>query len=978
MYDENINLCKKCDKACHHEWCGPCQINNLKENFRNWTSENEKIDNLVQEMQLKISYYNDTVFEWIPYDQLEIIKEIGKATVNFAIWKDGPLYYDEYEQIYKKTCPNKKVTLKYLYNSQNITNELLNEVKSFSIKRYGIDIPYIYGISQNIETKDYIMVLYDGYCEKCGEIYTDIKKKWCKPCQIINLKENLGNWTSENEKIDNFIQTIQLDINRYHNIIFEWIPYNQFDIIKEIDKSDFVTVYLAVWKSGPLEYDHYKKEYTRINNIKVALKFLSNSQNIIDEFSNEIKICSIIPTDSFNICEIFFKIYGISQNPNTKDYIIVIKGACCKKCGDKYIYEYVHYKKLNWCKQCSINELNKVCIKSGSEEIDNIVQKMQLKIDGCEDIIFEWIPFNQFDNIEKIKNDGFVTIYLAIWKDGPLYYKGNKETYKRKSYNNYKKVTLKYLQNIDNQFLNDEYDQFDEINKIENNGFEMLHLALWKDGQLKYNKYKNLYIRINNKKVILKCIYNSQNIIDEFLNEVKSYYLNKYNIKIYGISQNPNTKDYIMVLQEFNDIKQISKDEFGTLHLATWKDNVEVSLKHLYNSQNNTDEFLNKVESYSNKCGISQNPDTNDYIIVSVNRFCQNCGNQYTNPEYGWSIWKDGPLEFDDAIFIKGYIRTNNKRVILKCIYNSQNITNEILSEAKSYSIKYSDNLPSIYGISQNPSTNDYILVLQDGYCEKCAEIYTDIKEKWLVEWIPYNQFDNIEEIGTGGFATVYSAKWEDNILHYNASEKKYERYKNLNRTVALKCLYDSQNITNEFLNEAKSYSIEEHFDTNHILPIYGISQNPDTGNYILVLKYASEGNLNEYINKIYHWPDKLELLIGIINGLKKIHENQMCWDPNPNNRPNAAKVEEFIQLFHNSYHNKYDNGDTEIKKQFNESEKYRKANPLSTENTQLTTHPEAYYTSRLLNPYTKDLLKCDNNSVMIDFTKSSIKNEND
>ncbi|CAB5368041.1 unnamed protein product [Rhizophagus irregularis] len=105
------------------------------------------------------------------------------------------------------------------------------------------------------------------------------------------------------------------------------------------------------------------------------------------------------------------------------------------------------------------------------------------------------------------------------------------------------------------------------------------------------------------------------------------------------------------------------------------------------------------------------------------------------------------------------------------------------------------------------------------------------------------------------------------------------------------------------------------------------------------------------------------------------------CWDPNPKNRPDAAKVEELTQLFYNSYHNSYNvyNGDKEIKKQFNESEKYRKANPLSTENTQLTTHPEAYYTSRLLNPYTKDLLKCDNNSVMIDFTKSSIsKNEND
>jgi hypothetical protein len=101
-----------------------------------------------------------------------------------------------------------------------------------------------------------------------------------------------------------------------------------------------------------------------------------------------------------------------------------------------------------WCKPCSINELNKVYIKSGNEEIDDIVQKMQLKIDECDDIIFEWILFNQFDNIEEIRKDGFVTIYLAIWKDGPLYYKDNKETYKRKSYNNYKKVTLKYLQNI--------------------------------------------------------------------------------------------------------------------------------------------------------------------------------------------------------------------------------------------------------------------------------------------------------------------------------------------------------------------------------------------------------------------------------------------------------------------------------------------------------------------------------------------------
>jgi hypothetical protein len=40
---------------------------------------------------------------------------------------DGPLNYDNNKMEYKRT-PNEKVALKCLYNSQNITNEFLNEV----------------------------------------------------------------------------------------------------------------------------------------------------------------------------------------------------------------------------------------------------------------------------------------------------------------------------------------------------------------------------------------------------------------------------------------------------------------------------------------------------------------------------------------------------------------------------------------------------------------------------------------------------------------------------------------------------------------------------------------------------------------------------------------------------------------------------------------------------------------------------------
>src|SRR3954447_8111865 len=92
-------------------------------------------------------------------------------------------------------------------------------------------------------------------CNKCGEKYTDIDGKWCKPCQINNLKEKFTNWTSGNEKIDNFIQEIQLKISKWNDKVFEWIPYNQFSNIKEISRDGFATVYSAVWSDGRLKYN---------------------------------------------------------------------------------------------------------------------------------------------------------------------------------------------------------------------------------------------------------------------------------------------------------------------------------------------------------------------------------------------------------------------------------------------------------------------------------------------------------------------------------------------------------------------------------------------------------------------------------------------------------------------------------------------------------------------------------------------------
>ena len=113
--------CEECGKQYTNKiskWCRLCQ-----------SSGNEQIDDFIQEkQQLKIDC-NDTIFEWIPYNQFLNIKEIGKSDftkIHSAIWRDGPLDYCGDENEYTRD-QNEKVTLKYSHNFRSI-NKLLNEV----------------------------------------------------------------------------------------------------------------------------------------------------------------------------------------------------------------------------------------------------------------------------------------------------------------------------------------------------------------------------------------------------------------------------------------------------------------------------------------------------------------------------------------------------------------------------------------------------------------------------------------------------------------------------------------------------------------------------------------------------------------------------------------------------------------------------------------------------------------------------------
>src|SRR6266511_3958253 len=72
-------------------------------------------------------------------------------------------------------------------------------------------------------------------------------------------------------------------------------------------------------------------------------------------------------------------------------------------------------------------------------------------------------------------------------------------------------------------------------------------------------------------------------------------------------------------------------------------------------------------------------------------------------------------------------------------------------------------------------------------------------------------------------------------------------------------------------------HKIEDGF--SYITEFYGITQDPETKNYMMVLDYAENGSLRNYLDKNFDklsWRVKFRNLHLIAVGLMKIHEKEL------------------------------------------------------------------------------------------------------
>ncbi|CAB4392671.1 uncharacterized protein OCT59_024652 [Rhizophagus irregularis] len=131
------------------------------------------------------------------------------------------------------------------------------------------------------------------------------------------------------------------------------------------------------------------------------------------------------------------------------------------------------------------------------------------------------------------------------------------------------------------------------------------------------------------------------------------------------------------------------------------------------------------------------------------------------------------------------------------------------------------------------------------------------------INYFDYDEFSNFEKVGEGAFGIVNKADW-----------------KSCGIKIALKIIeYNSvnQDNMNRFLKELRNLrKVNFHPNINRFL---GITKEPITNNYIMVLQYANRGNLREYLKnnfKSLNWDDKIRMASEITCGLKCLHSRKI------------------------------------------------------------------------------------------------------
>ncbi|CAB4408576.1 unnamed protein product [Rhizophagus irregularis] len=171
------------------------------------------------------------------------------------------------------------------------------------------------------------------------------------------------------------------------------------------------------------------------------------------------------------------------------------------------------------------------------------------------------------------------------------------------------------------------------------------------------------------------------------------------------------------------------------------------------------------------------------------------------------------------------------------------------------------------YNFSNWTSGNNVI----DNLIKNCQ--METIRPNVIIEWIPYNNLENIKYLTKGGFSEIYTAKWIDG--RYEKWDSKVQQLVRIGtHNVILKELKNVENASQSWFEEAKSHLTLSN-KMSEIVQCFGLTKIPSNGNYLLVIE-RFDMNLREYLQQNHNqltWNKRIRITFEIIDALYFIHE---------------------------------------------------------------------------------------------------------
>ncbi|CAG8599396.1 6882_t:CDS:10, partial [Ambispora gerdemannii] len=235
--------------------------------------------------------------------------------------------------------------------------------------------------------------------------------------------------------------------------------------------------------------------------------------------------------------------------------------------------------------------------------------------------------------------------------------------------------------------------------------------------------------------------------------------------------------------------------------------------------------------------------------------------------------------EIRKAIEQRANLTPQEKSWLLKFLYEKEELDNLTLQQGEKhycslcnhhhYSTIYCDNCMKELlrnGFEEWTSGNQMI----DQFIQRC-QMEKPIP-KFIIEWIPFEDFTGVQFKTRGGFGEIYTATWKrGRIFGWDKGRGAFIRQPNI--SVVLKSLF--QKPDEDFFKVAETH-LSMKGDTRFIVECYGLSRNPTTGNFIIVMAYMEQGDLRNYLHKhaeTLTWKEKLMIISQLSNDLSRIHQ---------------------------------------------------------------------------------------------------------